>query len=260
MNLATLQKAYSRYVLEGDSSISEYIIESGGLSVDRRLSIYANAYRVSLLEALRKDYPVLNQVLGEDNFDALGLRYIEAFPSRYYSLRWLGRNLTEFMGQAGDSADNGYLVELAAMEWSLVEAFDLGKESYATEQDAKHIVPEGWPDIKIDLHPSAQIERFQWNTLDIWQTAMNNETHSTPRLLAEPIQVLIWRKDYSVRYRELDTTEARALEIAKCGTHFAGLCEQLVDEVENDNVPITVARLLQTWLTAGVIAKLRCGA
>src|SRR6185369_6628626 len=88
------------------------------------LRIYQHAYTARLAGALRDNFGVLPQVMGDDAFDALALAYIAAHPSRHPSIRWFGDKLPEFMAAHENLVPHPALVDLARMEWALRSAFD----------------------------------------------------------------------------------------------------------------------------------------
>jgi len=61
-----------------------------------RIAIYANAYHARFVEALAADYSALKTYLGDDEFEQLINAYIEAYPSQYFSMRYVGQHLSDF--------------------------------------------------------------------------------------------------------------------------------------------------------------------
>ena len=76
--------------------------------------------------------------------------------------------------------------------------------------------------------------------------------------MMETLQVcLVWRHELMTQYRVLDADEAAALEAARGGTDFAGLCELLLEWQDDDTqVAVRAVSLLKGWLAAGLITAL----
>src|SRR5690242_17143101 len=97
MSFAQLQRDLQAHVLRGSNQIESQIDSTESVSSSTRLAIYADAYRLRLIEALESNYPVLAQLLGTDQFATIARYYIEAHPSQHYSIRWFGHRLAEFL-------------------------------------------------------------------------------------------------------------------------------------------------------------------
>lgn len=59
---------------------------AGPLTADHGLAIYRNGYRKRLLEAMRRLHPALYVLLGAEVFDEFATDYLDARPSRSYTL------------------------------------------------------------------------------------------------------------------------------------------------------------------------------
>src|SRR4030065_594600 len=105
------------------------------VSAEERLAIYANAYRLRLLEALGTDYPGLHTVLGDDEFDAMGRAYIAAHPSPYFSLRWFGDRMSESLRTTAPYEKYPVFTEMAAFQWAQSDAFDAAHSAVASIND-----------------------------------------------------------------------------------------------------------------------------
>ena len=75
-------------------------------------------------EALATDYPALKHFLGDDGFLALVRGYVEAHPSRSYSLNRLGDRLPDYVSQAPGLRRRAFCHDLARLELALSEVFD----------------------------------------------------------------------------------------------------------------------------------------
>src|ERR1700693_1964355 len=78
------------------------VLPSKTLSALERLDIYRDMYVPRMEEALAIDYPALKHFLGAEKFMRLVGRYVEAYPSRSYTLNRLGDHLPEFVATLGD--------------------------------------------------------------------------------------------------------------------------------------------------------------
>ena len=70
--LAATQAAMQAWLLQGEPGIAMSV---DGDAAAQRLRIYADAYRLRLLEVLGNDFPICKTVLGDEAFDALAAHF-----------------------------------------------------------------------------------------------------------------------------------------------------------------------------------------
>ena len=87
-----------------------------------RIGVYADAYFLRLRDVLREDFPRVAALVGPEQFDEVVKGYLEAFPSRWPSVRHLGHALSEFLRHRTDTPK--CLADLAELEWARIEVFD----------------------------------------------------------------------------------------------------------------------------------------
>ncbi|MGH8658378.1 MAG: DNA-binding domain-containing protein, partial [Gammaproteobacteria bacterium] len=66
IGLQELQAWFRRSLQAGDDAVLSHLAGSEKRAVSERLGIYQHAYRSRLVEALGKDYPVVQMLLGEE--------------------------------------------------------------------------------------------------------------------------------------------------------------------------------------------------
>jgi hypothetical protein len=110
------------------AAIEAVINRSRALTAVERLEIYNHSYYARLLECLREEYSVLAQALGEELFDSFALAYLQAHPSRSYTLADLGSAFPEYLAATRpEQADADWpelLIDLARLERTINEVFD----------------------------------------------------------------------------------------------------------------------------------------
>ena len=254
-HLNQLQDGFQDYLLIPNPGhpFQSQVVGNGQASAEFRLQIYAEAYRLRLEEALETDFEALHSLLGDEQFHELCLRYIDAYPSSHYSLRYFGRSMSDFLRAVSPYAAQGVLADLADFEWSLVDAFDASDDPIVTVEDMGRLPPEAWPCLRFEYHASVQHLELTWNAPQIWAAIKNQQTPPAPEKLGSPQRWLVWRQDYQSYYRPLSDSEASALDCARAGKNFAELCEGLCAQMEEEKVAATAARFLQRWVSDGLV-------
>ena len=175
MRLSDWQAQVQAYLQGPDAqpnpALQASLLGSAALSAEQGLAIYHNAYRARLLEALRGDYPAVHGWLGDEEFDALALAYLDAHPSQHFSLRWLGEKLPKFVSSYVVEPQLTPLLELTELEWAFTLAFDAPDAQPLSLDEMSRFADEDWTSLRVRLHPSVNWLRLQRNTLEIWKAA-----------------------------------------------------------------------------------------
>ncbi|RJG12763.1 DUF2063 domain-containing protein [Pseudomonas cavernicola] len=258
MRLNDWQRELEAYLLgvqtQPNTALRDSLLGSPALSAEEGLAIYHNAYRARLLDALREDYPTLHHWLGDDEFEGLASAYLQAHPSRHFSLRWLGARLADFIDGYLVAAQSAPLAELARLEWAFTLAFDAADGEPLTLQSMATLPPADWPELRVRLLPSVQWLVCHYNSLALWRALKAAEETPASTLLEQPHVCLIWRQGLVSRYRSLGPAEAEALQgMGVQGWSFAELCARLSEQGEAP--ALQAASWLKQWLSDGLLQR-----
>jgi hypothetical protein len=254
-SLAALQQHLQAYLLSGAPAIAEHIVGTPRVPAARRLAIYANAYRSRLGEALASNYPALAELLGPVDFRALAHAYIAANDSRFFSLRWYGHALEEFLANDARYRATPLLAELARWEWAMSEAFDAADAEPIGAARLAGIPPESWAALRFDWHPSVRVLALYWNAPQIWKALSEARERPPAEVHGEPQPWLVWRHDLSVHFRSLTAAESRLVALARYGSTFGQLCDALCADIEEEEAAAQAAARLADWVASGLITS-----
>jgi hypothetical protein len=109
-----------------EKEASSFVKPNDRLSSFERLEIYNRQYWFRLFSSFEEDFPGLKSIVGSQRFEKLMRAYLEAHPSRSFTLRNLGSSVVGWLEEnpqftAPFTAD---AVGMAALEWAHIEAFD----------------------------------------------------------------------------------------------------------------------------------------
>jgi hypothetical protein len=257
--LKGLQADFKSFLLRGDERMLGRVVGSAKVSAPRRLAIYYDAYRLRLIEALDSNYPVLHAWMGDDEFEQLGLAYLEAHPSTHFSIRYFGHRLSEYLASAENYRGKPYLAEMAALEWAMSEAFDAPDSPVVGLDAMASIPPEAWPEMRMALHASVRRLDLRWNVPAIWKTIKEEQAPGEPAAGKWPQPWLVWRQDLKIFFRSLSVDEAWAIDAVRQDETFASICEGLVEWIDAQNVALHAAGLLKRWMIDGMITSIPPG-
>ena len=254
LNLAQLQNDFQAYLLDSNkgAAFTKKIVNDKKVGVKKRLGIYADGYRLRIIEALSSAYPVLKAWLGDNLFDKTVRSYIDQYPSTYRNMRWVGDAMCEHVTKT--LPKHLIAAEIAQFEWALSLAFDAEDAPVLSLQDLATIAPENWGDLRFKFHPAVQLLSPKYNVILVWQALNINETPPKATQINEPC--VVWRKDLNSHYRSLELAEYAAIQAVISGDSFGELCENLQENATEEVATMQAAQYLASWLNGGLITAM----
>jgi hypothetical protein len=212
-----------------------------------RIGVYADAYFLRLRDVLGEDFPRVAALLG-DRFDEVVKGYLEAFPSRWPSVRRLGHALSEFLRRRTDTPK--CLADLAELEWARIEVFDAPDAECATIEDFISVPADAWPTLHFSTIPAIKILRAQYPVHHLWSGERSLE------VTAGETSLRVWRaNDCRVFHALMDKRESAAIQKMISGAPFAAICETFADLPEAVAAQESAA-LLVRWIEDGIIHRI----
>lgn len=253
--LSELQDQLQAYLFRGNEEIRKNVVGTERVSLETRLEIYKNAYRLRLIDALAANFPVLKKYLGDAAFAELAEEYFSLYPSHYRSIRWFGDQLAGYLTAHATYQNYFYLVELAAFEWIMTLAFDAADAEPITLQAIGAIPPEVWETMRFKMHPAVYFLALKSNAAMIWQAMSQDEAPPDPEENELPIIWIFWREEFITRFCSLPADEAWAIQAMANGVMFGDICEGLCQWIEEEKAALHAVSLLKGWVNAGLIVQ-----
>src|SRR3989344_5573117 len=243
--LRDLQSDFQSFLLRGREDIRIHVVGTDKVSAEQRLTIYYDAYRLRLLEALDSNYPVLHGWIGDEEFEKLGLAYLAAHPSTHFSIRYFGHELARFLAASETYRDKPFLSEMARFEWAMSEAFDAPDSALVRLEDMAAIDSGAWPSLRFTMQDSVRRLNLEWNVPTIWKAIDAEQAPPEPKRSEYPMSWLLWRQYLKTYFRSLSVDEAWALDAVANGGTFAMICEGLCEWIDAQHVAAHAAGLLK---------------
>ncbi|MCL1039314.1 DNA-binding domain-containing protein [Shewanella submarina] len=254
------QNTVMQYLLQPDeearASLAELVVAQGNVSLETRMGIYANAYRIRLKEVIETDHEQLCFYLGDELFERMADEFIAASPSQNRSLRGFCEPLPEFLAEDEFFSQYPILADIARFERRLLTAFDAADTSREEFAALAALPPEQWPAVCLRFHPSVQLFRCASNAVETWQALKQGQEvpgadYSGWRYW------LIWRgRSRLTEFISLQPWQLVLVEAVIAGENFAGLCELMLDFFDESQAPAQVFESLKAWFEMGLIRSL----
>lgn len=180
--LRDLQERFAAAVVTADAGAIAGGIIDDAPGAAARLAIYANHYRITLIDALAATYPVVAMLVGDDFFRAAARRFVMTQPPAQPCLFEYGAGFATYLASLPEAAGVAYLPDVASLEWALHAALH-APEPVDAELNVEEGAAPATSDPRIALHPSCQLVCSDYPVDRIWQV------HQVPCDDREPVDL-----------------------------------------------------------------------
>jgi len=255
--LADIQEAFQRFLLAADSEIESHVVGTERVSVETRLGIYGDGYCSRLIEVLESTYPVLANLLGEADFQTLAAKYVATHESTFFSVRYYGHEMADFLAADTEYSKAPLLAELAKWEWAMTDAFDAADAEPIDSGVLAQVAPEDWAELRFEWSPSVQLLALEWNVPELWKAVTADTERPEPSLSLQPASWLIWRRELQIYFRPVAAEEAAVIAASRAGQSFGELCVLLCEHLGESEASLHAAGFLRGWVQSGLIVNKR---
>jgi putative DNA-binding protein len=123
------------------------------------MAVYRNTVLHGAVEALRSNYPVVEQILGGDMFEAVAVDFASTCPPETPVLALYGAELADWLGHQGWIGDLPYLRDVARVERLRVECL------FAADREPN---PSKKSNGGLRLHPAVRFTWLSTPAMSIW--------------------------------------------------------------------------------------------
>jgi hypothetical protein len=240
--LRDLQASFWRALASGEPepALLDVVLAGGRLTPAERVGIYTDMYRWRVVDTMRDDFPRTAACLGDEDFQAVAVRYLAAHPSGHPSLRHVGRRFAEFLADDAVARACPWAPDVARLEWTRLAVFDAPDASPLTVADLRGIAADAWPALRLTLVPACATLVTAWPIAPLWGT--------TVALARARSAFRIWRAGFEVFHVLMEPAEEAALARLAAGRTFAEICEGFESAAD-------AAALLLRWVEDGLVAR-----
>lgn len=133
---------------------------------DGAMAIYRNTVLHGAVEALRANFPVVEQIIGTEMFQQVGVDHASGCPPRRPVLAMYGARFPDWLDEQTWISDLPYLADVARVERLRTESM------FAVDADAlsiEHIDRcSDWQSLNLSLHPATRFDWFGGPAMRIW--------------------------------------------------------------------------------------------
>lgn len=187
------QTTFRTALLDPELATPPGLLDGHGGPAGRRFSVYRNNVAASLIEALEQSFPIIQRLIGPENFTQLARIFYRAHPPTSPILSHYGDALAGFLEGFEPLAHLGYLPDMARLERGLIDSYHSADGVPVDPGFLGQIPPQDLPALTLRLAPPVILIRSAWPIHGIWQY---NTEPGAPQPPAQAQDVLITRPGY----------------------------------------------------------------
>jgi hypothetical protein len=168
-----------------------------------RLAVHRNNVLGSLIDALADNFPVTQQLVGDEFFRAMAGVFVRSAPPRTRILAFYGEAFAGFIAGFEPAAALPYLADVARLELARVRAFHAADAEPVSEQAVTQALAQAdcVGELRLALHPSVAVLRSAFAMVSLWAAHQGEGELSTidtgagedALVLRQGLQVLVLR-------------------------------------------------------------------
>lgn len=130
------------------------------------MAVYRNTVLHGAVEALRANFPVVEQILGAEMFDSVAVDFATQCPPRLPVLALYGGRFTDWLEEQAWARDLPYLPDVARVERLRVECLMAADAEPLRQEEVRAAIRSA--DVRLSLHPSVRFDWLKTPAMSIW--------------------------------------------------------------------------------------------
>lgn len=213
MRWREMQQAFSAAMLHSDNTPLAAWVQTGGVALAERLSIYRGNIYGNLTDALKDTFTATHALVGEPFFERMARQFIQQSPPRAACLIWYGEEFPAFIASYAQVASVSYLAEVAAFEWARQCVRFAYDDAALDAQWLEAQEEETLVQLPLTLRACAKLVVARFPVLDIWEYTQQPETHALPDIDSGGQKILLWRAGSQLHHKLLTAAQYAALHV-----------------------------------------------
>jgi hypothetical protein len=234
--------------------VARVILPSASLSPVERVGIYHGMYLLRMEEALQSDYPGLQHFLGPERFRRLVADYVQAYPSRSYTLNRLGDHLPAFLRTCRSVPRPAFCADLATLELAMTEAFDAEETPSLTAEDVAPIPADAWAGAVLRPVASLRLVALRYPVAG-WLDATHEGEHDHPAIRRADTFMVVYRRAYQVYRQDVPREAFELLGMLVAGLTLGDAVASLLKKRRRVD-PDVLFRFFREWMASGLFRTL----
>lgn len=233
----------------------QFILPSRTLEAVERLHIYRRMYILRFCEVLQSDFEAFSDYVGEEKFEELVTDYVSIYPSTNYSLNPLGYRFPEFLRSRSDLKRKDFLIDLAQLELTISQVFDMAQSPLLTSEEIMAVAPDRWDSVLLRPITALRLLEFDYPVNDYLNAFRNGE--KPPKMGKKKTYVLVYRPKYSMHRESMSRDAYILLKEVLSGKTLAEAVESAIEQgIGSKRLEQRLFDWFKDWVSSGVFSSL----
>ncbi|MFN3892472.1 MAG: putative DNA-binding domain-containing protein [Beijerinckiaceae bacterium] len=216
---------------------------------DHRFNIYRNNISISLVEALCANFPVCFQLLGDEFFRAMARLYANKHKPESPLMWKFGVTFPAFLASFPTAESVPYVADVARLEVACLHAYHAEDAAACEPVDFAALDRARLSDVRMNLHPSAQVVRSRFAIASLWAAHNGGSTRIETVDPFVPEDALVTRPRWNVRVALLPEGGAVFVEEISRGETLGAATQRALDA----DPGFDLAHSLGVLITSGAV-------
>ena len=197
--------------------VPEGLTDGSGHPAGKRFDVYRNNVVVALTEALQTGFPVLQKLVGVENFKRLAGLFLRAHPPNSPVMMFYGSAMPQFLETFEPLAHVPYLPDVARLELALRRSYHAPDDTPASGLESLS------EDSRVVLARSAHYLPSSWPIWGIWHF---NTAPSAPHPREIPQHIIVLRPEFDPTPHALSPAEGAWVQSVQTGLTLGQAMDQ----------------------------------
>lgn len=159
---------FAAALLNADAPVPAVCTTWNGSDVGQRFGVYRNNVVVSLIEAMRAKFPVVEALVGHEFFARMARGFVVDHPPQSTIMAEYGADFADFIAGFAPTQSLPYLADVARLEAARVRAYHAADAPVLSALELSSIAGDRLAEPVATLHPSVEILRSQFAIVSLW--------------------------------------------------------------------------------------------
>ena len=187
------QTEFTRAILDPAMTPPVGLTNPDGAPATKRFDVYRNNVAVSLTDALQTAFPVINKLIGEENFKAVAGVYLRQHPPNSPLMMFYGEEMPAFLEGFVPLQKHKYLPDVARLELALRQSYHAADSTALPAETLQDLPADRLMAARFDFAPACRLLRSHWPIHALWRFNMED---GAPKPEAKGENVLITRAEF----------------------------------------------------------------
>jgi hypothetical protein len=254
-----LQQDFAAALLDPQRAAPAGLRAWNGSDPAARLAVYRNNVVSSLVDALAETFPVVQQLVGEEFFRAMGGIFVRERPPRSRVLAQYGGEFPIFVASFPPARGLTYLADVARLELARVMAYHAANAEPVSDEVVALALGSGerMGELQLAFHPSVHTLSSPHAVVSLWAAHQLGDEGEIGTIDVDvPERALILRAGLDVLVLPVSPATVAFVEAIREGLNLGDAASQAASRAAETGSDFDLTAILSPLLTHGALVSL----